>query len=329
MTNHDLATDPSTVVTPDHLAWWHDLAPTLQWRFAKTMAQYPHSYIHASDQNHLRTAVFLQAARVIETFGRPARFRNKPKIYLDSPDESTRYWIELEPGTTVHDVRLVNRAPNGQNEDWDTSPEPIPSTDTREFTTYDRFAVEYDHMYEDPADLEENASLRRLITSQLGTYSAPITLDVGCGTGLTLDLGITSPVLYTGIDPSKGMLNQLYRKHPRVEQIMPGTATETLPQVLEEKGPASFDLVLSTFGSASYLNEEDFRNMVKLTEPGGLLLAMTYENGYAPAYYEGEDRGNILERSGSLNLWLSGSFMSRHNVTRTRIGRFLVWMVTP
>jgi ubiquinone/menaquinone biosynthesis C-methylase UbiE len=44
---------------------------------------------------------------------------------------------------------------------------------------------------------------------------------VGCGTGALLDMKITTPDLYTGIDPSQGMLNQLFRKHPEVTDLRP------------------------------------------------------------------------------------------------------------
>jgi hypothetical protein len=49
----------------------------------------------------------------------------------------------------------------------------------------------------------------------------PRTLDVGCGTGALLDMKITTPDLYTGIDPSQGMLNELVRKHSEVKDLHP------------------------------------------------------------------------------------------------------------
>lgn len=46
-------------------------------------------------------------------------------------------------------------------------------------------------------------------------------LDIGCGTGALLDLGILDPARYTGIDSSQGMLNGLVLKHPQVGRVIP------------------------------------------------------------------------------------------------------------
>ena len=44
-------------------------------------------------------------------------------------------------------------------------------------------------------------------------------LDLGCGTGRVLDLGLASPERYAAVDSSQAMLNMLIRKHPKVAAI--------------------------------------------------------------------------------------------------------------
>lgn len=76
------------------------------------------------------------------------------------------------------------------------------------------------------------------------------TLDIGCGTGPALDLGITDSVRYVGIDPSQAMLNELVRKYP----LLAGVHPMTFGQALERRVLCGtrFDLVLALGGSASH-----------------------------------------------------------------------------
>ena len=67
-------------------------------------------------------------------------------------------------------------------------------------------------------------------------------LDIGCGTGRVLDLGLTTPDRYTGIDPSQAMLNALVRKqHWRPRRLLPARF-EDVPLSLLAPG---YDLVLA------------------------------------------------------------------------------------
>jgi SAM-dependent methyltransferase len=113
-----------------------------------------------------------------------------------------------------------------------------------------------------------------------GAY-APRTLDVGCGTGLLLDLGVTAPGMFTGIDPSQGMLNELIRKHPRVKDIQPALAED----VIDQYGRRSYELVVSLFGSASHLTGPTILRMAEITS--SLMVIMTYIPPYVPDYYQG------------------------------------------
>lgn len=324
MPEHDLVTQDTTV-NRDDLQWWLDLAPTLRWTFAKTMQKFPHSYVYAGKAPGFEKADAIRAARVIQTFGRPARFYGRPKIYLDSADKSVRYWVEFEQGKgeTVEDCRLVNTAAN--DKDW--GEQDVPLTDTGgDCTMYDQLATTYDRMYGNESDQEENRRVRSMIISHLGAV-APTTLDVGCGTGLILDLSVTSPALYTGVDPSRGMLNYLYRKHSKVDRLIPATAGDALPTLVESA--ERFDLVISTFGSPSYMDPIDIEAMAELTDDGGLCLFMTYRDGYLPDYYTGQERERIGAKAEMMNEWLRTDFSETYSATMTDLGNFYVWEVTP
>lgn len=93
-----------------------------------------------------------------------------------------------------------------------------PSTASGVQTRYDGIATTYDQLH--PASQTLTAALRAAVASLSGDFP-PAVLDVGCGTGRILDLGLTTPERYAGVDASHPMLNQLVRKHPTVGAIYP------------------------------------------------------------------------------------------------------------
>lgn len=83
---------------------------------------------------------------------------------------------------------------------------------------YDGLASEYDQAYaNNPQVQAENAVLANLLR-RLGFLAFGSTvLDMGCGTGLVLDLAhdVGRDIgTYRGLDVSRGMLDQAARKHP-------------------------------------------------------------------------------------------------------------------
>ena len=68
----------------------------------------------------------------------------------------------------------------------------------------------------------------------------PRTLDVGCGSGALLSLGVVRPPDYTGVDPSQGMLNELVLRYPDVHRVFPGT----WDQFVTARSPEGYDLVV-------------------------------------------------------------------------------------
>lgn len=320
------------IVGEDDLRWWQELAPTLMWRFAKTMPRSPHSYVVQGDGNGLSKEDYRRAARVIWTYGRPATYNGGWKLYLDAPapspertpnlrrpehhaGEMARYWVGDQKPDKAY---LINMA---VSEDvWDDGT--APQTETGTTTFYDGLATVYDEMYEDPGDVEENAQVRSLVNSLLGVREhAPTTLDIGAGTGLLLDLDITSAHSYTGVDPSRGMLNRLFSKHSKVRTLIPMTAAEALPELRAEE--RKYDLVASLFGSASYIDPDDVDHALSMVDDEGVAVFMVYTDGYAPEYYEGEERSQVLDNSRLIR----ERMQERMGEATHRIGRFDVWAV--
>lgn len=71
---------------------------------------------------------------------------------------------------------------------------------------YDAIAESYDSLFKDEVSIEENNKIALMLFDVPG-----IILDVGCGTGLFLDILKVSPDEYFGIDPSNKMLEVLGR----------------------------------------------------------------------------------------------------------------------
>ena len=82
-----------------------------------------------------------------------------------------------------------------------------------------------------------------------GGYGKFRALDIGCSTGLALDLGITESTRYVGIDPAQSMLNALVRRHPYLAGVYPMTFAEAVKRRV--LGGTRFHLVLALGGSVS------------------------------------------------------------------------------
>lgn len=105
---------------------------------------------------------------------------------------------------------------------------------------YDRVAGHYDRWYDTEACRREN----RLLATLLEGLEPPV-LDLGCGTGLLLDLGVIGSGQYIGVDISSGMLAQAAVKHPAARWIQGDIEAIPLPD-------QSVRSVVSLFGALSY-----------------------------------------------------------------------------
>jgi hypothetical protein len=219
-------------MTHDDLNWWLTLAASLDWTFAHTYAQTaPHSYVVHPRTAGMSKDDYVRAAHVIHTFGEPAKFYNVTSIYLTSPDGRLKWWTM---DTNLNETGLINRATTERLYGVQNAP----STNSGVCTPYDEVATRYDEQHRITDD--EVRTLTQLVAPARSEYPTSV-LDVGCGTGRILDLGLTTPERYAGVDPSQPMLNMLVRKHPSVGAVYPMTIERALTNRLFT--PGQFELV--------------------------------------------------------------------------------------
>lgn len=211
------------MITQEDLNWWLQTARTVEWIWAKTYADTaPHDYIVEGRTSGLSHDDYVRAARVIHTFGQPGKFYSVTNIYLEDRETGVKWWTM---DADVAETTLVNRSTTSRLYGVQNAP----STRSSISTPYDGIATTYDAANLMPEPLVEQ--LRRAVRNASGKY-APSILDVGCGTGRVLDLELTSPDRYAGVDPSTPMLNQLVRKHPDVARVYPCAIEDALDQEL-------------------------------------------------------------------------------------------------
>jgi len=148
---------------------------------------------------------------------------------------------------------------------------------------YDSIAPIYDSRYSTEDCWRENEVIKAMLA-----YEGGKVLDVGCGTGLLLEMFNIGEEDYVGIDPSGKMLEMAHSKFPG--HIFMVSELETLPKRGE------FDYVICLYGVASYIKPERLRRVLDHLRPGGQYFLMFYKPGYTPDYYNGTEdaifRGN-------------------------------------
>ncbi len=133
---------------------------------------------------------------------------------------------------------------------------------------YDDLAEGYDDYHVDGKSQAEN----RLIADYLQSYikSDDLIVDLGCGTGLLLDLVSLPPERYIGVDISPGMLKYARAKHPGYRFEL-----GDIEKPIEALGATKVDLAVSLFGSASYCDLEAVKHSVpEMVRPGGRFFLM-------------------------------------------------------
>ena len=184
---------------------------------------------------------YVRAAHVIHTFGQPAKFYSMTSIYLTSPDGRLKWWTMDKD---LNETGLVNQATTERLYGVQNAP----STYSGLRTPYDEIATRYDA--QNPITDDESRALTELIAPFKSDYPTSV-LDVGCGTGRVLDLGLTTPDRYAGVDPSQPMLNMLVRKYPNVAAVYPMTIESALTEGRFAAG--QFEIV-TAYGSADGLD---------------------------------------------------------------------------
>jgi hypothetical protein len=214
-------------ITQEDLNWWLETAAKQDWNWAKTYADSaPHSYIVEGRTPGLEHEDYVRAGRVIHTFGQPAKFYGMTSIYLTSPDGRLKWWT-MDAG--VRHTSGINQATTERLYGVQNAP----VTESGIQTPYDAVASSYDEC--NPTSDALATALHEAVAALVGEYP-PALLDIGCGTGRVLDLGLTKADRYAGVDPSTPMLNQLVRKHPAVGALYPMSIEDALDRRLFTSG---------------------------------------------------------------------------------------------
>lgn len=290
------------MITKSDLNWWLKLESELDWQFATTYADgAPHEYVVAGKTPGLTEDDIARAAHVIRTYGEPMKFYKQTRIYLVTPmgwkhwdmqggviDESSVTLINRGRAEHVYGIQNMPRTASG-----------LPSAYDKLATTWDR-----DHGMSDDERQATAGLIREVFGDKLWR-----TLDVGCGTGLPLDLRVAEPVRYVGIDPSTAMLNALVMKHPLLAGVHPMTYAEAeRRQVL---CGTKYDTVLALGGSASYLTPNEIEQLCARAKREVLLMH------YAP---------DVSLATSDLDLKSAEESLRAATVSAkslTRIGRFI------
>lgn len=146
---------------------------------------------------------------------------------------------------------------------------------------YDAISERYDDIFSDKDSERENLETYDLFKDHLHSS----VLDIGCGTGLLLDITPAEKRFnYIGIDPSAKMLEKFREKHS-------GRTTARGVQTTFEdyalKTNIRFDLIVSLFGSISYVNPAFFGKIKDLLrKPESKYFLMFFKNDYFPLTYQ-------------------------------------------
>jgi SAM-dependent methyltransferase len=261
-------------VGPEHLEWWLDKYREYKWTFAKSYAETaPHTYVVKNKTISARE--FNLALSVIRTFGEPQKYWRSTNIYLVGDGQK---WWSNDQGDH-RDFVIINKAPDDQF----FGTQDAPKTKSRHWSVYDSIALDYDLMAPNTHDTE----LAEIVKAHLHT-PWPVTLDVGVGTGKSLELGITTPGRMVAVDPSQGMLNGLVWKYhyPPLRENLGAVVPKKIEETYAEFEDGEFDLVIGLYGSPSYV----FPDLVEmLPRLGRWTVLMTYKPGYLPNWWKGSE----------------------------------------
>ena len=135
---------------------------------------------------------------------------------------------------------------------------------------YDTIAQDYDAEYVDAKSEAENFLLKHLL--DVDEHVSGNVLDIGCGTGLLLDLFDIPTDRYCGVDPSNKMVTLAAKKHP--DHLFVNSSAEYIPYVKD----GTVDNVVSLFGPLNYSDDLDaiLHETCRVLSPGGQFFHMFY-----------------------------------------------------
>lgn len=198
------------------------------YRFAKTMAATPHWY---TLRERWDDAQFEEVVRCVQANGRGEVYRGR--AYTSLWLNGFAYWTM---GAPAAETILINRRRAFYQSEWDG------------------LAARYDELISAQM-LREREELRAVI----GSVEGKTVYDVGCGTGLLLDLfPQTTPASYWGIDRSSDRLMVCAAKHPAFRSRLTWCT-------LEDFWPAEpADVVVELFDSGAAFTASDVERLPSL-----------------------------------------------------------------
>lgn len=132
---------------------------------------------------------------------------------------------------------------------------------------YDLIADKYDTLFTDKVSKKEDALVSRLLGKVNGSV-----LDIGCGTGLLLEITQIEGN-YLGIDPSEKMLGKFHEKHQ---------SYKTSPLSLEEfvaQSNEDFDNIICLYCGIAYASKDAVKALAKKK---GKKFLMFFAEDYIP-----------------------------------------------
>ena len=230
------------------------------WNYAKTMQWCPHWYTLKDDYKFEDRLPWLELVSFMRSHAYQEMFFSKVKDRLAVNEY--KYWT-MDP--KLEDVVIINRThlsdTVGKTKKW-----------SHEF---DLIAPVYDEIWSGAEAEAENRDVFALIN-----WKGESVLDIGCGTGLFREYH--SPAIYEGVDPSVMMLQNFKAKFPHARVIHSS---------FEDYFKAGqYDLVVSLFGSASYVDPVALQRIPSFLRSGGRFFLMFYAPGYHPVTDEKSGR---------------------------------------
>lgn len=138
------------------------------------------------------------------------------------------------------------------------------------FKNYDEISETYDSRYTSDMSLNENEAVKRLLHHYINDYSK--VLDIGCGTGFSLDLRRVDPQNYIGVDISTKMLKEASRKYPTHVFFRHDMRNGVLSS-------REFDIALSLF-SVPYIGIGAIPEIKRSLRNGGVFIVVYYNKPY-------------------------------------------------
>lgn len=256
------------LITREDEEWWRSVCEEHPWREASTYRKSaPHTYV-VRDRGMIAPTDILRAFMVVRTFGQPEKFWSATNVQWTDAERGMRYFVGYGP---IHEFGIINRA--------DTSlvygKQDAPVTETGYDVMYDGIATNWWVEYR--PDAEDVGFLNSVVSSHVDDPGTTV-LDLGAGQGGTFGSGAFPAGLATVVDNSRAMLNHLVLDHPKVLRVVPADMNDE--QVWE--GLGTYETVIASFGSASYLTEMSVREAVNAAN--GTVILMTYAEGTTPRH---------------------------------------------